>query len=421
MRLHDWNHSLDRLPESCDALVIGAGPAGSACAKLLADAGWSVVLADQHHFPREKVCGDGLVPDTLAALDRLRLRETVLAQARVTSLARCVAPSGQWIDVPGDMAVLPRLQLDALICEAAINAGAQMHAPARFVRPLRDSNERVIGAHLSDGLQGRDIRTRWLVLATGATPAALLAAGMCERRTPSAMALRAFVRHPTLAQKIDGLRFVWHPRIQGGYGWIFPGPDDVFNIGIGILDSHVHLSSEDRSSRKSRNLRTLFDEFLAIDPLAARLMREGESLGELKGAPLRCDLNGSRWSAPGILVAGEAAGTTYAFTGEGIGKAMESGMAAADSLIAFAQEAPSPQRDARVIENYGQRMQALRPRFELYRKAASLNRYPWMIELVVWRARHSRRLVSRLSDVLNERRMPGSLFSWRGMKRLILG
>ena len=56
------------LPAACEVLVIGAGPAGSACARTLARAGVDVVLADQYAFPRDKVCGDGLIPDAYAAL-----------------------------------------------------------------------------------------------------------------------------------------------------------------------------------------------------------------------------------------------------------------------------------------------------------------------------------------------------------------
>ena len=59
------------LPAACDVLVVGAGPAGSACAQMLARAGLHVVLVDQHAFPRDKVCGDGLIPDAHAALRRL--------------------------------------------------------------------------------------------------------------------------------------------------------------------------------------------------------------------------------------------------------------------------------------------------------------------------------------------------------------
>ena len=143
-------------------------------------------------------------------------------------------------------------------------------------------------------------------------------------------------------------------------------------------------------------------------------MREGEHLGELKGAPLRCDLDGTRWSAPGVLVTGEAAGATYALTGEGIGKALETGIAAAESLIAH-------QGDTAVEAGYRQRLEALKPRFRMYRKATSFNHFPSLVSLVIWRAQHSPRILARISDILNERRMPGSLLSWRGFKGMLFG
>lgn len=405
----------DSFASSHDVLIIGAGPAGSACARLLAQAGRDVWLVDAQAFPRDKTCGDGLVPDTHAALRRLGVHERVMLAARTALSARCVAPSGGAIDVPGELAVLPRRDLDAILCEAAVESGAHMVAPARFIAPLHDATGRVIGAQLGHGGQTREVRCNWLVLATGATPAAVIAAGLCERRTPSAMALRTYIRHPALAAEAPHLRFVWHRRLRGGYGWVFPAPDGVFNIGVGVLDSHSAFAESGSGKRhKVRNLRELFDDFVAVDAVAGRLVRDGERLGELKGAPLRCDLDGARWSAAGVLVTGEAAGATYAFTGEGIGKALETGIAAAESLIA-------QHTDAAVESDYRQRLEALKPRFRMYRKATSFNHFPGLVSLVIWRAKRSPRVLARLSDILNERRMPGSLLSWRGFKGMLFG
>ncbi len=58
----DWNRPLADLPATCGVLVVGAGPAGSACARVLAQAGHDVWLVDAQAFPRDKVCGDALVP-----------------------------------------------------------------------------------------------------------------------------------------------------------------------------------------------------------------------------------------------------------------------------------------------------------------------------------------------------------------------
>ena len=94
MTAPDWNQPLAALPSRCEVLVVGAGPAGSACARLLAHAGRDVVLVDAQAFPRDKVCGDGLVPDTHAALRRLGMHERVMALAQRAKAAQCVAPSG---------------------------------------------------------------------------------------------------------------------------------------------------------------------------------------------------------------------------------------------------------------------------------------------------------------------------------------
>ena len=86
---------------------------------------------------------------------------------------------------------------------------------------------------MRDG-QAHELRARWVVLATGAAPQALLAAGLCERRTPSGVALRGYVHNDAMVERIHTLQIVWHPRLAGGYGWIFPAPDGVFNIGAGL-------------------------------------------------------------------------------------------------------------------------------------------------------------------------------------------
>jgi flavin-dependent dehydrogenase len=127
------------------------------------------------------------------------------------------------VDVPGTVSVLPRRLLDDVLVRNAQRAGARLLTPLRFEAPLLDG-ERVVGAGFKDETgTAHEIRAPWVVLATGAVPQALIAAGLCERHTPSGVALRAYVRHEGLAEQIRQLQVVWHPRLRGGYGWIFPG------------------------------------------------------------------------------------------------------------------------------------------------------------------------------------------------------
>ncbi len=409
------------LPTHCDVLVIGAGPAGSACARTLALAGVDVLLADQHAFPRDKVCGDGLIPDAYAALERLGVLEQVMAVAQPASHVACIGPSGGRIDVPGTVAVLPRKLLDDILCKAAVAAGARMLPPARFEAPLEEGGL-VVGARLKVGEASHEVRARWLVLATGAVPQALIAAGMCERRTPSGIALRGYVKNDAMVGRVTALEVVWHRKLRPGYGWIFPCRDGVFNIGVGIAHSHDTLQ-RGRLGMKDVNLREVFDAFTKVYAPARELMAGGVLQGELKGAPLRCTLEGAKFSRPGLLVTGEAAGATYSFTGEGIGKALETGIHAAQAVLAGvgapAGAVPSPaQADAAVRADYEARLLALKPRFDLYEKANGVNIYPWLADLVIWRARKSPRLLARMTGVLNETSNPGNLLSFKGLRRL---
>src|SRR5213076_1074767 len=78
-----------------DVAVVGAGPAGAATAILLAQRGWSTVLLDKARFPRPKICGEYLSPESSRLLDRLGvLKDVDAAGARPIRGMRIVAPDG---------------------------------------------------------------------------------------------------------------------------------------------------------------------------------------------------------------------------------------------------------------------------------------------------------------------------------------
>jgi len=267
------------------------------------------------------------------------------------------------------------------------------------------------------------------VLATGAQPQATLAAGLCERRAPSGIALRGYVRNAAMAARITSLEVVWHKRLAPGYGWVFPCGGDVFNIGVGV----AHDGSA-RGARPGRahelNLREAFAAFQSLYAPAGELVRGGEWLGPageaLKGAPLRCSLEGAALEAPGVLVCGEAAGSTYALTGEGIGKAMETALHAAEAIVAGDAHgagvpggAAGADADAAVRADYRARIAALAPRFALYAQAHRAVAHPWLVDLLVWSAQRSPRRLQRLAGVLEETYLPTDGMSLRGILRRI--
>lgn len=406
------NLAIEFLPSSCDVLIIGAGPAGSAAAITLARAGRDVVIIDQHAFPRDKVCGDGLIPDAHHALAKLGVLDEVMRHAQGVSVLRCTSPRGKLLDIAGNLAVLPRMQLDDIVCRAAVAAGARMFAPLRFTK-LMEENGRVVGACLSQGSQTLQVRANWVILATGAVSVPLMAAGMSTRRSPSAVAMRCYIKNEAMASEITQLKVIFHQSLAPGYGWIFPCGKGLFNVGVGVPNvggGFLGHRATNRSTVADTNLREMFDQLSGLSETASRLIRGGQQIGPLRGAPLRCTLEGAELSRPGLLVTGEAAGSTYALTGEGIGKAMETGMLAADAILL----GPGLS-EVQVREHYQNQIDMLRPRFKLYERAQLFNLHPWLAEIVIWRAQKSAKLRQRFSGVLNETSNPGRLFTVRGL------
>jgi geranylgeranyl reductase family protein len=398
-------------PLSTDILIIGAGPAGAAAARVLAASGRDVLLVDRCEFPRDKICGDGLIPDALAALERLGLAPSVLAQSRASSAVRVYAPNGTHVSAAIELGCLPRQRLDALLREAALAAGARFLAPFTLVEALDDAG-RVAGARLRDKRTGAllAVSAAYTILATGAAVQPLEAFGVCERREPSAVAARVYVRVPhELSQTIRHFSISYDRRICPGYGWIFPGPDDVFNVGVAYF-------TDSRPFAPTRNLRELLGRFITGFPPARDIMAVSRQLSDVRGAPLRTALTGSALSRPGLLVVGEAGGLTYSFTGEGIGKAIESGVLAAEIL---ANASPASRRGA--ARDYAATIRSrFNERFRAYKLAQDWLAHPAMHDFLAWRGNAGSYVVEQMRALLLETGDPRALFSLAGMLKALV-
>ena len=121
-----------------DAVIIGAGPAGSAAAIILARAGWSVAMVEKESFPRRKVCGECIAASNLPLLDDLGIGGAFDAAAG-PALRRVALMSGERTieaDLPPPMAgtrhwgrALGRETLDLLLLEQARAVGVEVLQP----------------------------------------------------------------------------------------------------------------------------------------------------------------------------------------------------------------------------------------------------------------------------------------------------
>lgn len=388
-----------------DVVVVGAGPAGSVAALQLARAGARVTIVEKEDVPREKVCGDALIPDSLAALTALGLYDRIVPAGQESRGIRVYAPNGRSADVEGRCVCLRRERLDGMLVEAACEAGATLRTGTEAVsyRVTDGAAEVELG---TDG-DAETLRARLVILATGASSKVLARFGLEHRSQPSALALRGYYRlRPEVPEH---LLHIWYERpVLPGYAWIFPVGDHVFNVGAGIFRE---------SGRKTPNLRTLFERFQSECAVAAEMLDGATPLGSASGAPLRTDLEGCSLVGERLLVVGEAAGSTFALSGEGIGKAMETAMIAADVA---AEALASGHVGGAALARYGERVQQeLRTKFRHYAAAQSWLRHPAIVNLVARRVARSAGLRALLSDVLNERSDPTEILSFLGLLRAV--
>jgi geranylgeranyl reductase family protein len=395
-----------------DLLVIGAGPAGSAAARRAAQAGLSVALVDRFTFPRDKSCGDALMPDALSALDTLGLAPALLPLTRRTHRVRIYAPNGRCVALAGEAACVPRRVFDQALQAGAVEAGARFFAPFAVVGPLITGGT-VVGARFLDLEHSTlfDLRARMTVLATGANAEPLKGFGVCLRCDPSALAARVYVRIDPVLDAIDrDIVISYDASICPGYGWIFPGPDSVFNVGVGFFH-------DARRRPRPPNLRLLLRRFLETFPVARALMRHAVSVSRLRGAPLRTAMTGADFSRPGLLVAGEAAGLTYSASGEGIGKAMQSGILAADIVAAHTPAAAVEQ----VASEYARQLTGrFAQRFRDYKRAQDWLTSPGFGNFLAWRATSGSFVKRQLEAMFVETSAPGALFSPLGLARALV-
>jgi geranylgeranyl reductase family protein len=330
------------MTEHAEVVIVGAGPAGSALAYLLAQAGREVLLLDKAAFPRDKTCGDGLTPRALHVLRHLdALDEVRTAGCRINAL-HFYSPNGRLVqspipafgDLPEYLVVLPRLQLDDLLLRHAQAAGARFRAGVEAVNVVR-ANGVITGIEAKTASGPETISARIVVLATGASLGLLERAQLLAAPPNYGRAVRGY--YANVGGLTDAIEFHMHSLPMPGYAWVFPTSAASANVGVGDFGP--------RNAQGRPTPRQSLDTFLAHPLLKDRLAAASLD-GPLKGYPLRYDFPTVRLAFPGLLLIGEAAGLVNPLTGEGIDYALESAEAAAGGLLDALRHGHTPERTA---------------------------------------------------------------------------
>lgn len=324
-----------------DALIVGAGPAGSSAAILLAMAGWSVALVEKQSFPRRKVCGECVAASNLPLLDALGIGAEFMAQAgpelrRVAVMRdqRCVTadlppaihPKHAWGRALG------RETLDTLLLNRARAVGAVVMQPWA----VQNINGRP-GDYRCSVREVSSDRTDVLQ-----APVAIFAHGSWEP-LPGARAVEHRARHGSdlLAFKADFDRATLTAGLlsvllfNGGYGGMVLGHNRVVTVACCI-----------RADRLA-TLRLAAPGKSAGEVVEAMLIRECQGVAAaLEGAQRRGVWLASGPLAPGVRLhrdqqifrIGNAAGEAHPLIGEGMSMALQSAWLLCADLVRARQQ-----------------------------------------------------------------------------------
>jgi flavin-dependent dehydrogenase len=300
-----------------DALVAGAGPAGSVAARVLAQAGLDVLLVEASATDEPRP-GEALPAAAMPLLRDLGLLERVLAGPHRRSVGGVIAWEGPidtvdaLRDPHGAGFHLDRAAFDATLRQAALEAGAQgVRGRVAHPRPT-------LGGFTVQ-VDGQSIETRWLVDATGRSAALARALGARRRWTDHLIALHA--RSAPGAPDVDARTLV--EAVAEGWWYLAPQPD-------GSVVAALHV---DASQARALRLPAAWADALQRAPTVA-LRAAGRSW---PAPPLAWDAGPSHLDRPagaGWIAVGDAAQAADPLSAQGIFHALYTGLRGAQSLCA---------------------------------------------------------------------------------------
>ncbi|MDD5309166.1 MAG: geranylgeranyl reductase family protein [Deltaproteobacteria bacterium] len=295
-----------------DAIVVGAGPAGSIAARELARLGRRVVLLETKRFPRPKTCAGGISPWARSNLRRLGLWDRIAPETYEVRGIRLGAPSGretQWIGA-ASAAVLIRSRFDHLLAQAAVEAGAELREDSSVVAIVTEHGH-TVGVRLKNGVI---IEAPWVVAANGAH------GRLDSDPRPRRMLETCMAWFDDVAFTPHVVEMYFDAELAPHYGWLYPESDTRASIGICV----------DAKRLGGRSVRDVFGRFLKRH-FAARLPGMGTE-SRWRGFPMSVTVDIRHHAPPGVLLAGEACRLVNPATGEGISYAIHSGSLAAKEV-----------------------------------------------------------------------------------------
>jgi geranylgeranyl reductase family protein len=296
----------DAAVERFDAIVVGAGPAGSTAAFRLSRAGARVLLVDRERFPRDKPCGGGL---TYRAVRQLPVPVDAVVEDTVTRCRLGLRYGRSFERATGEPLILmtQRRRLDAHLAEQAVAAGADFRDGTRATALELEGGGGVVR------FDGSAASAPVVIGADGVNGLAARALGLMGRRS-HAVALEGNIARVHAREDLSGCALVELGAVPGGYAWVFPKGDHV-NVGVGGWES------------EGPRLREHLERACVGYGLPAA------RLESVRGYRLPMRARGDRVSSGPALLVGDAAGLVDPLSGDGMYEALVSARLAAETAL----------------------------------------------------------------------------------------
>jgi menaquinone-9 beta-reductase len=318
-----------RAPTSLyDAIIVGAGPGGSAAAACLAAEGCRVLLLEKGVFPRDKVCGDLISPRSIRVLDAIGCGPTVqraaenqlrggILHVNGRQIATAYIPEADGLPVYGY--AIPRFKFDEIVFRQAQRRGAETLEDCQVEQIRFEPDAVQVDARYGD--HARSFRSKLVIGADGVHSIVSRSLGTEHRdKSRTVLALRAYFEDvegdPSLADMFFDEKFF------PGYGWIFQLGGGRANVGLGMI--------QDVYTRHRMNLRAIFDTWVRENPIARARLGRARLTGRVVGWPLNTFRKSGGNYAERALLVGDAGSFIDPVNGEGIHTALETGVIAAE-------------------------------------------------------------------------------------------
>ncbi len=361
------------MQQKSDLVIIGAGPAGAAAGIVAARGGAKVTLFDKAKYGRDKVCGDGLTPRAITAMNKLGIDYS--DAHHIVGLRMIANSTRRELDWPKTSrfahhgAVWPRRSLDKALIDAADEAGVTIHWETEVTPIFSDSDSsHVVGVEVqSSAGQGMDVGTKihsdMVVVATGAQgQVAKMLGAVRDPDEPFGLAIRSYAESPRHGDShLEACLTLKDSNGTAvpGYGWIFPAGDGTVNIGAGALSTMKNF--------KKLNLNNLLADY-------RNLTQQTWELGPNLDRPRawRLPMSTLKRHGKGWVAVGDAAGLINPMNGEGIDYGLESGSLASELFLSGPSLAPEIY-DRKIAEMFDQFLRT-------GRRFSFLIGHPWLLK-----------------------------------------